>query len=198
MYTLFQLQQKSKMGFLSAVAAALMLGAAPSLTQEIISGGDAKPMSRPGVYDVPHDRHPWAGFLFNLTIGNPPQTIPMFNDWTWVQQYTLTTKCMGDVHNTAACLHPDQPFYNQSQSKTFRNVTDRFPRRNWNPNHFFFYEDMWVEHAKEVVTVGSATSTVVFEAADFSFDSTAMAFPFAGVYGMSPVFQGDARESIPR
>ncbi|KAF1813472.1 eukaryotic aspartyl protease [Eremomyces bilateralis CBS 781.70] len=148
-------------------------------------------MSRPGVYDVPHDRHPWAGYLLNVTIGNPPQTIPMFNDWTWVQMYTLTTKCMGDEENTWACLNHDQPYYNQTESKTFRNVTDRYPRMNWNPNHFFFYEDMWVEHATEVTTVGSATSTVVFEASDFSFDSTAMAFPFAGVYGMSPVFEGD-------
>ncbi|KAL2001853.1 hypothetical protein VTN02DRAFT_1118 [Thermoascus thermophilus] len=141
-------------------------------------------------YDLPLTWNSY-GFLSEISVGTPPQTLAVFVDWTWIGQYILTTFCRGDPRATYACLAKQQIFFNQTRSSTFRNLTARFSDLEWNPNHFFFYKDLDVDVASDIVTVGPATSRVTLQAADFQFDDTESAIPFSGVYGLSPVFKGD-------
>ncbi|KAL9589561.1 MAG: hypothetical protein Q9203_001646 [Teloschistes exilis] len=131
------------------------------------------------------------GFLGNVSIGTPPQPVTSFVDWTWIGQYAFTTTCHGDPERTWDCFAHDQAIFNQSQSHTFRNQSASYPSRTWNPNHFFFYQDLTVNYASDIETIGPSSARLIIQAADQHFDLTSAPYPFAGVYGLSPVFKGD-------
>lgn len=157
----------------------------------LIFGSPARP--RPelgGSFDLPLT---WStfGFLGNVSIGTPPQQVTSFVDWTWISQYVFTTTCHGDKDKTFDCLAKEQTIYNQSQSSTFRDESTLYPSRTWNPNHFFFYKDLTVDYASDIETVGPSSARLTIQAADFQFDLTKAPYPFAGVYGLSPVFKTD-------
>lgn len=141
-------------------------------------------------YDMPLTWTPY-GFVTEISIGTPPQRLNVFVDWTWIGQYILTTLCRGNSGATYSCLAKQQTFFNQTRSFTFRNLTAHFSDLVWNPNHFYFYEDLHIDVASDIVTVGPSSVRMTIQAADFQFDNTDMAYPFAGVYGLSPVFKGD-------
>lgn len=130
------------------------------------------------------------GFLSQISVGTPPQKLPVFVDWTWVGQYLLTTLCHG-TNNTHDCLATQQPLFNQSLSSSFRNLTSQYGDLSWDPNHFFFWKPLTVDISSDIVTVGPSSTRMIIQAADFQFDETAAPFPFAGVYGLSPVFKTD-------
>lgn len=131
------------------------------------------------------------GFLGNVSIGTPPQQVTTFVDWTWISQYVFTTTCQGDPERTLDCFAKDQAIFNQSLSHTYRNESALYPSRTWNPNHFFFYEDLTVDYASDIETIGPSSARLIIQAADQQFDLTEAPYPFAGVYGLSPVFKGD-------
>ncbi|KAL8818968.1 MAG: hypothetical protein Q9223_002509 [Gallowayella weberi] len=131
------------------------------------------------------------GFLGNVSIGTPPQTVTSFVDWTWIGQYAFTTTCHGNPERTLDCFAKDQAIFNQSQSHTFRNESASYPSRTWNPNHFFFYQDLSVDYASDIETIGPSSTRLTIQAADQHFNLTDAPYPFAGVYGLSPVFKGD-------
>ncbi|KAL8997003.1 MAG: hypothetical protein Q9188_006427 [Gyalolechia gomerana] len=131
------------------------------------------------------------GFLGNVSIGTPPQQVTTFVDWTWISQYVFTTTCQGDPERTPDCFAKDQAIFNQSLSHTYRNESALYPSRTWNPNHFFFYEDLTVDYASDIETIGPSSARLIIQAADQQFDLTEAPYPFAGVYGLSPVFKGD-------
>lgn len=147
-------------------------------------------------YDLPLTWSPF-GFLGNVSIGTPPQLVTSFVDWTWINQYVFTTTCHGDPERTYDCFAKDQAIFNQSLSSSFRDQSALYPSRTWNPNHFFFYEDLTVDHASDIETVGPSSARITLQAADQQFDLSDAPYPFAGVYGLSPVFKTDNSRSSP-
>ncbi|KAI9676089.1 MAG: hypothetical protein M1817_000832 [Caeruleum heppii] len=151
--------------------------------------GRQPPPSQSKRYDMPLEWNP-LGFVGTVSMGTPAQELKAFVDWTWIGQYVLTTLCNGSTTATYECLHPAQELFNQSLSTTFTNQSELYPNRNWNPNHFFFYQDLSVQYASDIHTVGPATSRITIMAADMHF-TVPYPYPFAGVYGLSPVFKSD-------
>ncbi|KAF8469061.1 eukaryotic aspartyl protease [Kalaharituber pfeilii] len=145
-------------------------------------------INTPAVYHWPLDWNP-LGFIGNHTIGTPPQEVSTFVDITWIGNYFLTTKCKGKVNNVEECFLPDQGYFNESKSSTF-SYQPQYPSLNWNPNHFFFWKDLSVDIAKDVVEVGGVKTETIIQAADFAFTQD-FPYPFHGVYGLSPVLPGD-------
>ncbi|UKZ74616.1 hypothetical protein TrVFT333_002286 [Trichoderma virens FT-333] len=130
------------------------------------------------------------GFLTPISIGTPPQEIISLMDWTWINQFTLSTVCLGNPHDTASCLAPGQVFFNQSESSTFANQTSLYPSRTWNPNGFFGPAPLTVQFGHDVQHVGNLSAPTTFMLADMQFPQPG-AFPFTGVFGLSPVFKSD-------
>ncbi|KAL8908892.1 MAG: hypothetical protein Q9171_005264 [Xanthocarpia ochracea] len=177
--------------FLPLLASNSIIRASPIAKNEIQRISDTKGnKGSKGSFDLLLTWTPY-GFAGNVSIGSPPQQFPAFVDWTWIGQYVFTTKCQGDPERTSDCFAEDQFIFNQSQSRTFRNESALYPSRTWNPNHFFFYEDLTVDYASDIQTIGPSSTRVVIQAADQQFDITEDPYPFAGVYGLSPAFKGD-------
>lgn len=166
---------------------AAILAAIIGLTSLAAAAPSKCPPRKGAVYHWPLD---WnrLGFIGNYTTGTPPQNIRAFVDITWIGNYILTTKCQG-AHNISKCFLPEQSYFNETQSSTFSYLPE-FPSLNWNPNHFFFWEDLAADIAKDVVEVGGVKSDTVIQAADFAFMQE-FPFPFQAVYGLSPVFRND-------
>ncbi|OTA01514.1 aspartyl protease [Trichoderma parareesei] len=130
------------------------------------------------------------GFLTPISIGSPPQSVVSLMDWTWINQFTLSTLCLGSSHDTSACLVDGQAFFNQSESSTFVNQTSLYPTRTWNPNGFFGPLPLTVQFGSDIQHVGPMSAPVTFMLADMQFPQPS-SFPFTGVFGLSPVFQTD-------
>ena len=158
------------------------------LTASLVSAAPVYP-EEGAVYHWPLQWTP-LGFVGNHTTGTPPQEITAFVDITWIGNYYVTTRCLGKDDNIEQCFPgTGQAYFNQSESATFEYLPE-YPGLNWNPNHFFFDQDMTIDIAQEVVNVGGVDTETVIQAADFAFVETS-AFPFQAVYGLSPVFPGD-------
>lgn len=175
------------MRFLTIFSALTGALAAPSSLAKTTSTG--KP------YDMPLD---WTPFGFTTSdtihIGNPPQRIDSFVDWTWIGQYAFTPRCHGSMSQTYACLQPEQALFNQTKSISFANQSHLYPDRNWNPNHFFFYDDLSVGYGSDMQRVGNHVARNTIMMADMHFKLN-FAFPFAGVFGLSPAFEGQDNAS---
>ncbi|KFZ03041.1 hypothetical protein V502_11286 [Pseudogymnoascus sp. VKM F-4520 (FW-2644)] len=146
-------------------------------------------------YDMPLT---WTsfGFTTQMTLGTPPQSVTSFVDWTWNSQYILTTTCFGKDENKDECLLADQQYFNQSQSKTWLDVSSQYPSQTWNPNHFFFSLNLTVDYVQDIQTIGPSSAHVRLQSGDFRFKQD-FVYPFSGVYGLSPVFaeQNNAAQS---
>lgn len=173
------------MAYFLLFGALVMQGAAAIVlpTRTLANGGSA-------AYDLPLTWNP-AGFLSTALVGTPPQKLPVFVDWTWINFYVLTTTCYGRPNTKASCISPTQQFFNETASSTFRYRKDLYPSRTWNPNHFFFDNNLSVDHATDIVTIGPSSAEVLLQASDTTFNMSSLTFPFAGVYGLSPVFPSD-------
>lgn len=160
---------------------------------DLILGSPASQHVSPSAsYDLPLTWNPF-GFLTNVSIGTPPQQITSFVDWTWISQYIFTTRCHEDSEDTLDCFSESQKLFNETLSSTFRDESLLYPSRTWNPNHFFFYKDLTVDYASDIERVGPSSARLTLQAADFQFNVTAAPYPFAGVFGLSPVFKNDNR-----
>lgn len=137
-------------------------------------------------------RDPTFGFLGNVSVGSPPQTITSFVDWTWISLYVVTDVCDGQSGNPLRCLSPQQHYFNELTSSTFESQHSLYPSRTWNPNEFFGSIDFTVDYASDVVAIGPSTSRITLQTSDLLpgiFTSTV--FPFTGIFGLSPVFSTD-------
>ncbi|KAL2869056.1 pepsin-like aspartic protease [Aspergillus lucknowensis] len=142
-------------------------------------------------FDMPLTWTPFGFTTDTIQVGTPPQPLNSFVDWTWIGQYAFTPRCHGSLKDTWQCLQPGQGLYNQSQSSTFVNQSKLYPDRNWNPNHFFFYDDLSVGFGSDIQYVGpDHKAPVTLQLADMHF-TLEFAYPFAGVFGLSPVFSAD-------
>lgn len=146
--------------------------------------------SSPGQYDLPNTWTPF-GFTAPISVGDPPQEFDILVDWTWISTYVWTGTCYHQENSPQECLHPDQEYFNQSASRTFRYVPELYPSRTWDPNHFFLEDPAFVNYATDFFNVGPDSTEVVLQTSDFTFNLTDFAYPFVGIYGTSPVFKGD-------
>ncbi|GAB1212185.1 hypothetical protein ATERTT37_001315 [Aspergillus terreus] len=144
-----------------------------------------------GAFDMPLTWTPFGFTTDAIQIGTPPQPLVCFVDWTWIGQYAFTPRCHGGSQGTYACLQHGQPLYNETESRTFANQSVLYPERTWNPNHFFFYNDLSVGFGSDIQRVGpDHQARVTLQLADMHFQLD-MVYPFGGVYGLSPVFKSD-------
>jgi hypothetical protein len=137
-------------------------------------------------YDMPLTWTPF-GFTAQMTVGTPPQSVTSFVDWTWNSQYILTTTCFDIGENKDKCLLANQQYFNQSQSKTWVDVSSQYATQTWNPNHFFFNLNLTVDYVQDIQTVGPSSAVVRLQSGDFRFKQDSV-YPFSGVYGLAPVF----------
>ena len=89
--------------------------------------------------------------------------------------------------------------WNFSKSRSFANESQVFGWKNasgvneinWNPNHFFFYDDLSLQMGSDVERIGDSHEARIFiQVADMHFQLPE-AFPFTGVFGLSPAFPTD-------
>ena len=57
------------------------------------------------------------GPVYNLTVGTPPQTIVMLDDWTWHSTWLYTPHCKGN-YSVKDCVLPGQNFFDYEKSST--------------------------------------------------------------------------------
>ena len=139
-------------------------------------------------------RDPTYGFFGNVSVGTPTQQITALIDWTWISMYLISTTCGAGRYDTEDCLSPQQSLYNQSLSTSYKNQSSQYASRTWNPNEFFGTVNFTVDYASDIETVGSSSSQIVLQTSDLTpglFTTTV--FPFAGIFGMSPVFKSNNR-----
>ena len=63
------------------------------------------------------------GPTFNLTYGNPPQTMVMLDDWTWHSTWFYTPNCKGN-YSVPNCVLPGQNFFDYKKSSSFQQTSD--------------------------------------------------------------------------
>ena len=122
-----------------------------------------------GAFDMPLE---WTYFGFKtstIRVGSPPQVMDSFVDWTWIGQYVFTPRCHGDLTRTYECLDPDQMLFDQRKSRTFVNQSHLYPDRNWNPNHFFFYDDLSIGYGADKLRGGPSAACGPLQMADVHF-----------------------------
>ncbi|KAM4066021.1 eukaryotic aspartyl protease [Hirsutella rhossiliensis] len=155
-------------------------------------GKGACPSPGKGVYDWPLDWDP-LGFVSKARVGSPGFEYKLFVDWTWISHIVGSPKCFGQW-DPKLCLHPDQVYWDPRNSSTFKNLSSVYQDRTWKPNHIFFENPLHVEYGSDLVQIGPVSSRAVLQLTDFTFNvSQAMgaAYPFTGIFGMSPVYKGD-------
>jgi hypothetical protein len=142
-------------------------------------------------YDMPVSWHD-NGFMSNMTVGTPATDIPVLVDWTWISQLVISPKCFGEF-DPEACHFPGQPSWDPRGSNTFKNMTDVYADQTWKPNHFFFEDPLHVQYGSDSVGIGPVSTQSVIQLTDLTFNVSTYGFPFpfAGVFGLSPVFKGD-------
>lgn len=146
-------------------------------------------------FDLPLVRND-LGFLSNASYGSPAVQVPVLVDWTWMSQLVISPKCYGEF-DPSLCMFPGQLTLDQRESSTFKNLSDAFDERTWNPNHFFFDNPLHVQYGSDVLKLGPVSGEVVAQYSDITFNVSALGFPFpfGGVLGLSPIFKGDDGES---
>jgi hypothetical protein len=177
----------------ACVIAALLLGAAqagPGLRPR----GWKRDCDKADRYDMPITWNP-SGFVSVMSMGTPKTEIPVLVDWTWISQMTISPKCYGEF-DPEACHFPGQPAWDPRTSESYKNLSEVYDRRSWKPNHFFFEDPLDVEYGSDSVQLGPVASETVVQLTDIQFNVSAYGFPFpfAGVFGLSPVFEGDDRD----
>lgn len=128
----------------------------------------------------------WNGFgyLFNLTVGTPPQEMTVMSDWTWMSLFFRSGRCMNQW-NVAECIgNRNQVFFNEKESKTFKNRS--LSQISWDITAFA--PNFTVDYAADTVCVGNICSENTMQMSDFPYPGHDLPeVPFAGIYGMAPV-----------
>ncbi|PHH62557.1 hypothetical protein CDD82_1989 [Ophiocordyceps australis] len=132
------------------------------------------------------------GFVARAGIGSPRFEHNVFVDWTWIGHIVTTPRCFGQW-NAALCFYAGQVVWDPRSSVSWANLSGTYGDRTWQPNHFFRRDAMHVDFASDEVQVGPVSGRVVLQLTDLAFDASKFgaAYPFTGVFGMSPVFPGD-------
>ncbi|SCO49344.1 uncharacterized protein FFNC_12573 [Fusarium fujikuroi] len=90
------------------VFGAFSLSHAAAVTLEHRSAGNSNIAAIPAKWDV-------YGYLFNVTVGSPPQNITMLSDMTWMAPFVRSGRCLSQF-NPELCVAQGQSFFNEHDS----------------------------------------------------------------------------------
>jgi hypothetical protein len=123
------------------------------------------------------------GYLFNVTVGSPPQNITMLSDMTWMALFVRSGGCMGQF-NPEFCTAEGQSMFNERESDTFRNTS--FAQSMWPVTAFA--PNFTVDYGRDHVCIGQICSKdTLMQVSDFPYPGSAVpVVSFGGIYGLAP------------
>ncbi|PYI33525.1 acid protease [Aspergillus indologenus CBS 114.80] len=139
----------------------------------------------------------WNGFgyLFNITVGTPPQNLTVLSDWAWVTLFTRSARCEGR-YDPAHCVAEGQSYFDERASTTYSNQTT-LPRLRWETS--LYSPDFTVNYATDTVCIHSphnpsslcTSPATTLQVSDFPFAGHHVPpVPFGGIFGLAPVIPG--------
>ncbi|PYH81001.1 acid protease [Aspergillus uvarum CBS 121591] len=139
----------------------------------------------------------WNGFgyLFNITVGTPPQNLTVLSDWAWVTLFTRSARCEGR-YDPAHCVAEGQSYFDERASTTYSNRT-ALPRLRWDTS--LYSPDFTVNYATDTVCINNPSNTssmctapaTTIQVSDFPFAGHYVPpVPFGGIFGLAPVIPG--------
>ncbi|UZP45244.1 hypothetical protein NXS19_013056 [Fusarium pseudograminearum] len=175
-----------------ATLLAMLFGAlvpvhAAALTLEHRSPRHGNSVAVPAYWDV-------YGYLFNVTVGSPPQNLTMLSDMTWMALFVRSGRCLGQF-NPDLCAGQEQPFFNERDSETFSNAS--FAQTTWPITAFA--PNFTVDYGRDEVCVGNlCNSDTLMQVSDFPYPASVVpAVPFGGIFGLAPPPSKRAETSEP-
>ncbi|PYH88402.1 acid protease [Aspergillus ellipticus CBS 707.79] len=140
------------------------------------------PTSVPGYWNT-------YGYLFNITVGTPPQTLTVLSDWAWMSLFARSGRCL-NTHDPALCVAPGQTFYNETASTSYSPTA--LPQLQWPTN--LFCPQFTVDYISDTICLTPSLCTppsTTFQASHFPFSGDWIPIqPFTGIFGMAPVIPG--------
>ncbi|KAF4967216.1 hypothetical protein FSARC_5195 [Fusarium sarcochroum] len=160
---------------------------AAAVTSERRSLGDGNSVAVPAIWDV-------YGYLFNVTVGSPPQKLTMLSDMTWMAPFVRSGRCLGEF-NPDLCAGPDQPFFNEHESATFSNAS--FAQVTWPVTAFA--PNFTVDYGRDRMCIGQiCNNDTLMQVSHFPYPASVVpAVPFGGIYGLAPPPSERAETSEP-
>ncbi|RAH68507.1 eukaryotic aspartyl protease [Aspergillus aculeatinus CBS 121060] len=139
----------------------------------------------------------WNGFgyLFNITVGTPPQSLTVLSDWAWVTLFTRSARCEGR-YDPAHCVAAGQSYFDERASTSYSNQTI-LPRLRWDTS--LYSPDFTVNYATDTVCINHpdntshicTTPSTTIQVSDFPFAGHYVPpVPFGGIFGLAPVIPG--------
>ncbi|OJJ98499.1 hypothetical protein ASPACDRAFT_122297 [Aspergillus aculeatus ATCC 16872] len=139
----------------------------------------------------------WNGFgyLFNITVGTPPQSLTVLSDWAWVTLFTRSARCEGR-YDPAHCVAEGQSYFDERASTSYSDQT-ALPRLRWDTS--LYSPDFTVNYATDTVCINHPDNTshicttpqTTIQVSDFPFAGHYVPpVPFGGIFGLAPVIPG--------
>ncbi|VTT60592.1 unnamed protein product [Fusarium fujikuroi] len=158
------------------VFGAFSLSHAAAVTLEHRSAGNSNIAAIPAKWDV-------YGYLFNVTVGSPPQNITMLSDMTWMAPFVRSGRCLSQF-NPELCVAQGQSFFNEHDSTTFGNTT--FAQATWPVTAFA--PNFTVDYGRDKFCIGNiCNKDILMQVSDFPYPGSVVpVIPFGGIFGLAP------------
>ncbi|KAF4417939.1 fusarin C cluster-peptidase [Fusarium acutatum] len=149
---------------------------AAAVTLEHRSAGNSNVVAVPANWDV-------YGYLFNVTVGSPPQNITMLSDMSWMASFVRSGRCLGQF-NPELCVAQGQSFFNEHDSTTFANTT--YAQATWPVTAFA--PNFTVDYGRDKFCIGQiCNKDTLMQVSDFPYPGSVVPIiPFAGIFGLAP------------
>ncbi|PWY79687.1 hypothetical protein BO70DRAFT_353399 [Aspergillus heteromorphus CBS 117.55] len=172
------------LSFLASIFLAIYLSEITTLDALISLFPVAKPAPLLPTTSVPAFWNTY-GYLFNITVGTPPQNLTVLSDWAWMSLFARSSRCV-DTVDPALCVAPGQSYYDERLSSTFS--PSALPQLQWPTN--LFCPLFTVDYISDTVCINDLCTepTTTFQASHFPFTGEWVPVqPFGGIFGMAPV-----------
>ncbi|KAL6924124.1 hypothetical protein ACHAPO_011205 [Fusarium lateritium] len=172
---------------LAVLLGALVPAHAAALTLEHRSPTSGNSVTVPAYWDV-------YGYLFNVTVGSPPQELTMLSDMTWMALFVRSGRCLGQF-NPDLCAGQEQPFFNEHDSESFSNAS--FAQTTWPITAFS--PNFTVDYGRDEVCIGHlCNGDTLMQVSNFPYPASVVpAVPFGGIFGLAPPPSKRAETSEP-
>jgi hypothetical protein len=169
--------------------AVLLIGSLPASASTLphpdgyrhVNGSCSKSVAVPAVWNG-------FGYLFNITVGTPPQELTMLSDWTWMSLFVRSGRCLNQ-YDPSLCLGTSgQTWFDERASTSFANTS--LPQLSWPLTAFA--PNFTVDYGTDDVCIGDLCSAgTVLQVSDFPYPGEGIPkVPFSGIFGMAPVTAG--------
>ncbi|KAI8665180.1 Peptidase A1 domain-containing protein [Fusarium sp. Ph1] len=169
--------------------AVLLIGSLPASASTLphpdgyrhVNGSCSKSVAVPAVWNG-------FGYLFNITVGTPPQELTMLSDWTWMSLFVRSGRCLNQ-YDPSLCLGASgQTWFDERASTSFANTS--LPQLSWPLTAFA--PNFTVDYGTDDVCIGDLCSAgTVLQVSDFPYPGEGIPkVPFGGIFGMAPVTAG--------